>query len=301
MRFTLLSWVLGSWPLGSRPLDVFYAGASLMTARYEQLGLCRVLPIDRVWVGMRSSRPGDFGGFHRLDQGYRHEQMTAVVTRYGDLADPDGASSPLAALDLLRGYAHDCLHYGSYRLYRLRDGKVVRARYGINARDERGNTYSAPDPEGSATTRNLGTIMEGASDREATAIAREAARQAGVGEPAGTMGRYAWRDVTGRLTSDDLDQLDDAGALTGVPSEAAVAFLSAMGRFNRNVNARYEAFLAEVGGDDSEELHTRIVTAMISGSLAGLTSWLDKRHGRGAFADLFRSPAYQGSEPGALA
>ncbi|HEX5567781.1 MAG TPA: hypothetical protein VFY14_12780 [Streptomyces sp.] len=299
VRFSLLSWVLGAWPLGGKPLAAFYTGASLLAARYEDLGLPHLLPIDRVWVGMRSDRTGDFGGFHRPGQGYRYVQMGAVVTRYGDLTDPDTASSPLVALDLLRGYAHDCLHYGSYRQFRLRNGEVHRDRYGINCRDRHGTTYSAPDPDGAVSTRNIGVIMEGATDREATAITREAARQAGISEPADTMGRHAFRDVTGRLTPGDLDRLTDPGGLPSVPSDVAGAFLTSMGSYGRTVKALYEAFLSEIGGEDAEELHDLIVAAMISGSLTALSPWLDQRHGPGAFVRLFRSAAYQGKEPGA--
>ena len=121
----------------------------------------RLLPIDRVWVGIRSTRPDAFGGFHHPDQGYRHLQLASLITRYGRLSEPSVASPELVALDLLRSYAHDCLHFGSFREYRLQQGRVIRSRYGINWRDEAGRTYCAPDQPGSPSTRNLGIVMEG--------------------------------------------------------------------------------------------------------------------------------------------
>lgn len=289
MTFVLLPWALDALP---GAWEIFHAGFSVMAARYEELGLHHLLPIDRVWVGVRSSRAA-FGGFHHPDQGYRHLQMGAVVTRYGDLSAP--ADPGLAALDLLRAYAHDCLHYGSYREYRLHGGKLVRTGYGFNRRDVAGRSYSAPDPHGATTTRNLGIIMEGATDREASSMARQAAHLVGMTEPDGT-DRYAYRDVVGRLTEDDLAHLpaereDDAQRST------AEGFLGAMGSYARGVNGRYAAFLSEIGGTESGELHDHIAKAMISGSVASLSAWLDARLGPGAFAALFRSTSYGGPDP----
>lgn len=161
VRFSLLSWYLDSLPHDAQ--RIFAHGAALIAQRYERLGLRHLLPADRVWIGVGSSNPGEFGGFHHRDQGYRHLQLAAVVTRYGDLGRPDRTPPELIAADLLRAYAHDTLHYGSYREYRLVGGEVVRTRYGINRRDRDGHTYSAPDQPQSARTRNLGILMEGAS------------------------------------------------------------------------------------------------------------------------------------------
>lgn len=293
MRFTLLPWLLDR--LGADAWDIFHAGFAVMAARYESLGLHQLLPLDRVWVGVRSERTGVFGGFHHLDQGYRHLQMGAVVTRYGDLSDPAIPSPALVALDLLRAYAHDCLHYGSYREYRLRDGEVTRSQYGVNLRDAAGRSYSARDPKGSRSTRNLGVIQEGATDREAASIARHAAQQLGLTIPGGT-DRFAYLDATGQLTCETLSRLPrhPPGADTP-PTEDR--FLAAMGSYARSVNNRYRNFLHEIGCHDTDELHTLITSAMISGSVASLSPWLDARRGPGAFADLFRAASYNGPEP----
>lgn len=148
---------------------VFRVGHSVIAARYERLGVRGLLPLERVWAGTRSvAAPGSlhaWGGFHHPGQGYRHIQMDAVVTVYGDLTSKVPASPQLAALDLVRSYAHDCLHYATFRRYRLSDrGEVVRAQYGINFRQPDGRTYSVPDVPGDGPTRNLGILMEGATD-----------------------------------------------------------------------------------------------------------------------------------------
>ena len=267
-----------------------------MATRYESLGLHQLLPLDRVWVGVRSERAGTFGGFHHPDQGYRHLQMGAVVTRYGDLSNPAIPSPALVALDLLRAYAHDCLHYGSYREYRIHDGEVVRSQYGVNPRDAAGRSYSARDPKGSGTTRNLGIIQEGATDREAASIARHAAQQVGLTIPDGT-DRFLFLDATGQLGCEALSHLPRNPPEPGTPATAD-RFLAAMGSYARSVNNRYRAFLAEVGDQDADELHTLITSAMISGSITSLSAWLDARRGPGAFAALFRAATYDGPEPG---
>ena len=297
MRFSLLPWVLDH--LGGDAWDVFHAGFAVMATRYESLGLSHLLPIDRVWVGVRSTLAGTFGGFHHPDQGYRHLQMGAVVTRYGDLCSPVLPSAGLVALDLLRAYAHDCLHYGSYREYELHGGEIFRSQYGFNRRTTAGRSYSAPDPKGASTTRNLGVIMEGATDREAAAIARHAAQHLGLTIPAGT-DRYAYLDATGQLTCNSLSQLPRNGPDADIPPTAD-RFLAAMGSYARSVNNRYRVFLDEIGGRDADDLHTLITAAMISGSVVSLSAWLDARRGPGAFAALFRAASYDGPEPGGAA
>ncbi|MDX2702128.1 hypothetical protein PV350_04610 [Streptomyces sp. PA03-6a] len=264
------------------------------------LGLFRMLPMDRVLVGIRADRDGAWGGFHYPNQGYRHLQMRAVITMQGPLdtglpADPD-----LACLDLLRAYAHDCLHYGSYRSYRLDGDDLVRTQYGLNFRRSDGRTYSAPDHSGSPTTRNLGIVMEGACDREARLITQAAARLCGVVRDAG-MARYAYRDVTGTLDDHDQAVLDAPEArAAAAPGPEAEQYLAAMGGYERGVNARYRRFLAEVGDDEAELLHDLVLGAIISGDLRRLSGWLDARRGPRAFVGLFRAAGYTGGRQSAV-
>ncbi|MET8546317.1 hypothetical protein ABZW03_37695 [Kitasatospora sp. NPDC004799] len=287
--FSLLHWVLDSW--ADEPArEVFRQGAALLAARYRDLGLDQLLPIDRVWVGVRSTRPDAFGGFHHPNQGYRHVQLASVVTRYGRLCSPRLTSPELVALDLLRSYAHDCLHWGSFREYRLHGGQVVRSRYGINWRDAQGRTYSGRDKGDAVSTRNLGIVMEGATDREARTIAATVADRLGLAERIAPPDRLAFRDTTGRLEPSDVE--------CGAESDACTRFHLAVAGYEHGVGARYQRLLAELGGADAETLHRLIVAAVIGGDLSGLTGWLDQRHGPGAFRRIFRSPAYSGPDPG---
>src|ERR1043165_7248525 len=80
--FTLLQWLVNGWP-SAVAREVFNMGLAVLEQRYHFLGLSRLLPADRVWVGVRAIGPHDFGGFHHPNQGYRHEQMAAVLTRSG--------------------------------------------------------------------------------------------------------------------------------------------------------------------------------------------------------------------------
>ncbi|MFE6055967.1 hypothetical protein ACFQ6N_34920 [Kitasatospora sp. NPDC056446] len=288
ITFSLLHWVLDTW--ADEPArEVFRQGAALLADRYRELGLNQLLPIDRVWVGVRSTRPDAFGGFHHPNQGYRHVQLASVVTRYGRLSDPRPAPPELVALDLLRSYAHDCLHWGSFREYRLRNGQVVRSRYGINRRDAHGRTYSARDEDGAVSTRNLGVVMEGATDREARAIAAAVADRLGLAGRIAPPDRIAFRDTTGRLEPSDVDHAEPGGA---------TRFHLAMAAYEHGVGARYQRFLTETGGADTAALHGLVVAAMIGGDLSGLTGWLDRRLGPRAFPRIFRSPAYTGPDPG---
>jgi hypothetical protein len=284
LTFQALPGVLAS-SLADRSL--FDAGYELLSRRYADLGMRVLLPLSRVWAGVSSSAPpGDpacFGGFHHPGQGYRHLQMTATVTAYGQLTAGASASPQAVALDLLRSYAHDCLHYGTFRRYRLTpDGQVARVQYGINFRSLDGSTYSAPDPPDATATRNLGIVMEGATDTEATAIAHQAAAVAGMTGMDGParVGRYAFADTTGTLTA---PAIEDART-------AAHPYLRALAGFNHAVTGRYQALLSRLA--DPGELHLRFVTAMISGDLTRLEQWLDTRHGPGCFASAFRAPAW---------
>ncbi|MFJ9522536.1 hypothetical protein ACIRPK_30335 [Kitasatospora sp. NPDC101801] len=288
ITFSLLHWVLDTWADESAR-EVFRQGAALLADRYRELGLHQLLPIDRVWVGVRSTQPDAFGGFHHPNQGYRHVQLASVITRYGRLSDPCLASPELVALDLLRSYAHDCIHFGSFREYRLHGGQVVRSRYGINWRDSHGRTYSTPDADDAVSTRNIGIVMEGATDREARTIAATVADRLGLADRIAPPDRLAFRDTTGRLEPPDFDHAEPG---------IATRFHLAMAGYEHAVGARYQRFLTEMGGADAETLHGPIVAAMISGDLSGLTGWLDHHHGRGAFRRIFRSPAYTGPDPG---
>jgi hypothetical protein len=85
---------------------------------------------------------------------------------------------------LLRAYAHDSLHYSTYRAYQWHVAAtgiaIVRTCYGINFRRPDGRTYSGPDEPDCLSTRNLGIIMERATDHEAQVITRQAADATGM-------------------------------------------------------------------------------------------------------------------------
>jgi hypothetical protein len=284
-----LPYLLGT---GIIDADVFTTGYDIMAARYERLDVRALLPLERVWAGIRSAaRPGtarSHGGFHHPAQGYRHIQMDAAVTVYGDLTGQAPVSPQSAALDLIRSYAHDCLHYATFRRYRLTDrGEIARVQYGINFRQPDGRTYSAPDDPGDGPTRNLGILMEGATDAEATCIARQTAESCGITVMAPEPGipGLALADATGALTTDGIE----AALASGHP------YARSLGRFGRTVAARYRALLAELD-DDPREAHRQFLAAMIGGDPAPLEAWLDARQGTGSFARLFRVPSFD-AEP----
>ena len=280
--------------------DVFSAGWAILARRYATLGLRRLLPMERVWVGTSSSQATGFGGFHYPNQGYRHLQMAAVITLYGDLTSNWTRSPRIAALDLLRSYAHDCLHSGTYRRYRLWNtstgDEIGRVQYGINFRKNDGRTYSSPDRAIDRSTRNLGIVMEGATDREARTVARHTAQRERVPHPdiLGT-DYFAFRDETGLLDGTDLTVLEDPPQRTALADQpGAEQFLTNMRDYARGVGNRYESFLREIGREEVDDLHQLILDSMINGSLAQLSDWLNQRHGPAAFVTIFKSTAYCG-------
>lgn len=224
--------------------------------------------------------------------------MIALITRYGDLAGAAPSDPCLAALDLLRAYTHDSLHYSTHRAYQWHIAatgvEIVRTRYGINFRRPDGRTYSGPDEPGCLSTRNLGIVMEGATDHEAQVITGQAADTAGLAEPSADLDFLEFRDVTGRLTSADFHARQITPAAVGGADRRA--FLARMAAYHRAIGSRYGAFLAEVSPAAPEELHAIIITAMISGSLAELSRWLDQHHGPAAFRRLFKTSSYTRSD-----
>jgi hypothetical protein len=181
---------------------------------------------------------------------------------------------------------HDCLHYATFRRYRLTDrGEIARVQYGINFRQPDGRTYSAPDIPGDGPTRNLGIVMEGATDAEATSIARQAAQACGITGPDPLAG-LVFADVTGTVTTGGIE----AALLLDHP------YARSLGRFGSTVTLRYRALLSELSVSPADA-HSQIVAAMISGDLAPLEAWLDARHGPGSFTRMVRAPT-SGAEPG---
>ncbi len=266
---------------------VLHAGLRITGQRYRELGVTALLPPCRVFVAVASQDQAAFGGFHYPGQGYRHWQMTAFITRYGPLNGPGPSDPRLAALDLTRAYAHDSLHYATYRRYQWHpDGTTpVRVRYGINFRSPDGTPYSRPDPPGTTTTRNLGIIMEAATDREARTITYHTARATGITQPASNPDRAEYHELTGHPAPASLST---HRAITSQDSVDTAAFLARMTTYHQTVTARYAAFLAELTAAP-DSLHRFILRAMITGSLAALCRTLNQDHGPAAFTRLFKT------------
>jgi len=288
LRFITMDEVVGD--LFGADAEVLTAGLELARDRFASLGQAELLPMERVFMAVESD-DGGFGGFHdRLlperapddtqAPGYRYVQAAAVISLYGDRTGMTSPAPGMVGIDLLHAYVHDCCHYLTFRSYRLGAGDggygIHRSQHGINFRRASGSTYSSRDPEGSTSTRNLGVIMEGAFDVDATTVTREAVARAGLSCPAGGIDHHAFLDAVGELQT----------------APATAPWLESMNGYVRGINAPYGAFLSEVGGPDSGNLHEVIMTATLNGTLATLQSWLDERYGPGEFTALFRSGAY---------
>ena len=284
LTFTTMDHVVAG--LSGADADVFAAGFELARDRFAELGQADLLPMERVFMAVASDT-GGHGGFHdrllpyRADDdtqapGYRYVQAAAVISRYGDRTGTTPPAPGMVGVDLVHAYVHDCFHYLTFRSYRLGATGVHRNQHGINFRRESGRTYSARDPQGSASTRNLGIIMEGAFDVNAAAVTSEAAAKVGVTRPTEGIDHYAFRDAIGEPHTAPED----------------VLWLASMNGYGALITAPYGAFLTEIGGPDSGELHELILTTTLTGELVELERWLDERYGPGEYAALFRSDAY---------
>ncbi|MEV0849978.1 hypothetical protein AB0J21_29560 [Streptomyces sp. NPDC049954] len=277
---------LARWNASGVDTEPFRTGRETVRERLAELGLTKPLPLSRTLVGAESTRAGAFGGFHHPDQGYGHLQAVSVITMYGPTEGDTPAHPELALLDLLRAWAHDSLHYGSRRRYVDVAGVPTRVQYGINYLRTNGASYSTADTADTGHTRNLGVVMEGACDQEARRLTREAAALAGVAEPDDPARRLAFRDFTGNLSPADV--ATDPGEGEGEER----AYLVSLARYERGVNQRYAAFLAEFAPGEEDELHALVLRGVISGRTAGLSEWLDERHGPGTFSGAFQASDY---------
>lgn len=288
LTFTTMDEILSG--LAGPDTEVFAAGLELARDRFAALGQSELLPQDRVFMAVAST-VGGFGGFHdrflphratddTQAPGYRYVQAAAVISRYGDRTGMTSPAPGMVGVDLLHAYVHDCCHYLTFRSYRLGSGDggygIHRSQHGINFRRASGSTYSARDPHGATSTRNLGVIMEGAFDVDATTVTREAVAATGVACPTDGIDRHAFLDAIGEVQT--------------TPDTAP--WLESMNGYVRGINAPYGMFLSEVGGPDLRELHEVIMTATLNGNLVTLQGWLDERYGPGEFTALFRSGAY---------
>jgi hypothetical protein len=256
------------------------------------------LPFDRIWVAIASTLVNWHGGFHQPDQGYRHIQMTALLS----IVSPNDVSERcirLATLELLRAYIHDSFHYNAARGYTLKPTSFAsdkndpygfyRHWYGINFRRSDGASYSEKDPVSRKTTRNLGVIMEAAGDREAQEIVRELSTEVEFYPPS-QMANLVYMDCTGSLMNEDIESLRalEKGNAAGSFSASQLAYLKGMRLFSQYVSARYRSFLAEFDSVESSQFHQIIVNAMMTGHMRSLTEWLDARCGqKRAFVKLF--------------
>lgn len=65
-----------------------------------------------------------------------------------------------------------------------------------------------------------------------------------------------------------------------------------MASYQHAVGSKYDTFLSETSPATPDDLHTLILTAMISGSLTQLSQELNEHYGPRAFTRIFRTPAF---------
>ena len=286
-------------PLASQSL---LAGAfTYLAQRLSDYEVYSPLDPARVWVGISTPLDaGFFGGFYHPGQGYRYLQQIAVVSLSGSLSC-HSVNRTLRTLELLRAYAHDTLHHHTYRLFlpapvgEKVDRSFYRFQYGINFRRWNGQSYSAKDAIPSRTTRNLGNIMEAATDRFAHEFVLAFAEKIGYQPSSCPIEDYIYRDCTGQLTWEDIARLRaiEKGLIYLDAPPAFQAYLRNMRLFVQYVTMRYRAFLAEWEPEQQSELHVLILKSMLSGKMKALCRYLDEvQEAERSFPRLFKTPEY---------
>lgn len=280
----------------SQPL--FQEACSLLTQKLSIYGSACLLDPASVWVGIRA-QPGSkfFGGFYHEGQGYRYFQQVAIMSLSGALSCCP-VDRTLATLELIRAYVHDTLHHNSYRLffplpYGGSPGQsFYRFQYGINFRRWNGKSYSAKDPIRSATTRNLGNIMEAATDRFAHEFVSSIADQIGYTAPSNPTENWVYRDCTGQLTPTDMLHLREIERGTATIDAPPVfqTYLKNLRLFVQYVTMRYRCFLVEFDPREKYKLHELLLEGMLSGKLRSLSKRLDAICGeKQSFSRLFKT------------
>jgi hypothetical protein len=282
--------------------SLFCAALACLKAPLQQWADASPLPPARVWVGLKAPQDaGWFGGFYHTGQGYRYLQQVAITSLSG-IFSPLLVHRTLRTLELLRAYVHDTLHYASYRLFSpLPEGAACeqsfyRLQYGINFRRWSGQSYSVRDSVRSRTTRNLGNIMEAATDRFAHEFVRRQAEAIGYQpEPHHLLETYLYRDCTGQLTEQDMQHFRalERGQMESSLPSVFVMYLRYLRLFYQYVNLRYQRFLAECAGGEAEKLQTLILQGMITGKINALQHFLNTTQEKTkSFVAVFKSPDY---------
>lgn len=282
-------------------------GVKVLSHRLKLYGDYQVPNYERVWVGVRSDAEQQaFGGFHHANQGYRYIQQVAILSVVGSLAD-FSINPTLASLELLRAYIHDTLHYNSYRVYRLlpyqlanrqtKDFNFYRFQYGINFRSWDGTSYSSKDPVSRSTTRNLGVIMEGATDQFAQELVLRLASHLAYTPSSSIIEQYVYQDCTGKLAQSEFRQLRDIekGVAGTTLDHRFKDYLKSMRLFGQYVTNRYRNFVAEFDPGHLNGLHEQIIKSILSGKMKPLVQYFDSLSDRSSsFAQLFKSSDYTG-------
>lgn len=270
----------------------------LLTQRLSTYGSGSLLDPTRVWVGIQAQPDaGFFGGFYHEGQGYRYLQQIAITSLSGALSCCP-VDRTLTTLELIRAYGHDTLHHHSYRLFfPLPHGgspgqHFYRFQYGINFRKWNGKSYSAKDPIRSTTTRNLGNIMEAATDRFAHEFVSFIADKIGYMAPSNPTENWIYRDCTGQLTPTDILHLREIerGMATIDATPVFQTYLKNLRLFVQYVTMRYRCFLAEFDPREEYKIHELLVEGMLSGKLRSLSKCLDAICGeKQSFSRLFKT------------
>lgn len=225
----------------------------------------KLVPEERYYV--TPPETGTLGGFFGKPLGGYYYMDDVGFTTYLDSAQVPNKT--LRTMELARNYLHDCLHYSTFKEYRLdsESGMVWRHQYGINFRDADGNSYSLPNlNEQSPRAVNLNACMDAVIEN--------------------SVGAFLKAHFTDKIRCDDLTDREKAIAQEIMDCRYDLPFPEA-DSFYRSIMHPVHGFMQHWGAGDLSEV---ILRAMVDGDLAALRASFAAKTGRSdGWEHLFRA------------
>ena len=122
-------------------LDKLSIAQLLIQSLYKSF---KIIPFERYLIYKK--KRNSLGGFYDLSSGGFHY---LTIIGYTSLLNKNRVNcKKLISIELLRNFIHDCIHYSTYRTFKIsmkNDKPIIyRAQYGINFRNEKGQSYTSP-------------------------------------------------------------------------------------------------------------------------------------------------------------
>lgn len=283
-------------------LDVLRHGINVIEDRVGTYGDFHLPDFDRVLIGVDADNQAFYGGFHQMSltgvpPGYRYIQDINVLSAAGK--NSNQISPSMRSFEFIRAFAHDAIHYNSYRSFRpLEEGtdsnfglSFYRFQYGLNFRRSNRISYSRPEDQTQDDARNLGTIMEGVGDRFGQEVAAQVADDLDI-KPTTTEESIIFMEATGQLNDVHIAELENKILQIAMPEEKQRYFKN-MINFYQSITHCYKTTLSRFDPHDlffQEEAIRGILTGKFRRLVEGMGR--DSSNNQLNFIEFFKSPSW---------